>query len=189
MEDDQIHVKFDLVNDSNIRRFRIDPSSEGMFALQNIRISLWNQKKLIGQMSEKQIWDTNGLKEGKRILFLADHPMMAFDSGEELKVDKITFSAEVTYSCSPSLLRIVQQQSAEERWIMENRKKSHLYLDTGAGFSEKECYLYEPSFQGDHLLAEFDLEDKADKEVYQIRSNGSGNGLAGSSADRDGLFG
>ena len=116
-----------------VTRLRIDPAREALFALEQIRIRLYEGETQIGELGPDQIRETNGLQEGGRILFLADDPRNILETERPIPPCTVVFTARVVYRSPRVMTRWAEDLCADARWLADNRNIAHLYPDRGAG--------------------------------------------------------
>ena len=121
-----------------ITRLRIDPAEEALFALEQIRVRLYDGETQIGELGPEQIRETNGLQEGGQILFLADDPRIILKAEEPIPPCTIVFTARVVYRSPRVMTRWAEDLCADARWLADNRDIAHLYPDRGAGILPEE---------------------------------------------------
>ncbi|MBQ6564008.1 MAG: glycosyltransferase [Clostridia bacterium] len=160
-----------------IRRLRVDPSNETLFCLEHVHIRLMEGERVIQELKVKDVRETNGFVDGDSILFLAPSPSIVMELKEPVKPCTVVFIAQVSYRSPEVICQWAEALCADARWLADNKKISHVYLDRGEGFSLSNSVACSDVFSEEHYQASFDISPEMAQGVKIVRFDPTETGM------------
>lgn len=154
-----------------VSRVRIDPTEEGLFALDRVKALL---RYTDGSESEQTLIDCqehNGIAFDDKVLFLAEDPMLVFGADAQKTLKQVIFTARISYECPQALKEQLAESCMDMRHSAQDLITARLYINSGKGFSEKESILCAPAYYEDRYEAVFNVAGFAQGagDIRQIR--------------------
>lgn len=172
MRDGWIRAVFPLeqkCREETITRLRIDPSEETLFALEQINVGLYRGNRLLYNLTQSDLQETNGFTDGTSIMFLNEDPMFVLAPGDRIPSCTVVFTARVLYHSPAALLQWIEEKQSDIRWQMNNRNTAHLYPDRGNGFLPEDCLVCFNVISNGHYRAEFTFSPESGKGIRELR--------------------